>query len=102
MSAKFTLYPRYKHHSDRLNEGHIRHPKGINVDQTSPTNMSRPERLSRLPEVQFLVSLRKSSIYELVKRGVFPTSVRLTQRAVGWPASSIDSWIAERIKAGRE
>jgi prophage regulatory protein len=66
---------------------------------TTP-NTSSPQRLLRLPEVESLVGIRKSSIYEGVKAGTFPAPVKLSRRAVCWPAAAIDAWITERIKAG--
>lgn len=66
----------------------------------SPPKTTQPERLLRLPDVEALVGLRKSSIYDAMKRGEFPASVKLSRRAVCWPASSIDAWITERIKGG--
>ena len=68
--------------------------------QPTPSKTAQPERLLRLPDVEALVGLRKSSIYDAVKRGDFPAPVKLSRRAVCWPASAIDAWIAERIKAG--
>jgi prophage regulatory protein len=68
------------------------------VTQENPSKSAQHERLLRLPEVESMVGLRKSSIYEQVKRGDFPAPVKLSRRAVCWPASSIDSWIADRIK----
>ena len=67
--------------------------------QANP-NTSNPQRLLRLPEVESLVGIRKSSIYEGVKAGTFPAPIKLSRRAVCWPAASIDAWITERIKAG--
>lgn len=64
------------------------------------TSNSTPQRLLRLPEVCTLVGLGRSSIYEGVKAGTFPSPVKLSRRAVCWPAASIDAWITERIKAG--
>lgn len=61
---------------------------------------SSPQRLLRLPEVESLVGLRKSSIYEGVKSGTFPAPIKLSRRAVCWPAASIDAWITDRIKSG--
>jgi prophage regulatory protein len=75
-------------------------PKGNNVTQANPSKKAQPERLLRLPEVESLVGLRKSSIYDAMKRGEFPAPVKLSRRAVCWPASAIDGWIAERIKGG--
>ena len=68
--------------------------------QPTPSNTAQPERLLRLPDVVARVGLRRSSIYDAVKRGEFPAPVKLSRRAVCWPASAIDAWIAERIKAG--
>jgi len=61
---------------------------------------SGPQQLLRLPQVEALVGIRKSSIYEGVKAGTFPAPVKLSRRAVCWPAAAIDAWITERIKAG--
>lgn len=68
--------------------------------QANPSKTALPERLLRLPDVEARVGLRKSSIYDAVKRGDFPAPVKLSRRAVCWPASAIDAWIAERIKTG--
>ncbi|MDO8287551.1 MAG: AlpA family transcriptional regulator [Rhodoferax sp.] len=67
--------------------------------QPNPTT-SEPQRLLRLPQVEALVGIRKSSIYEGVKAGTFPAPVKLSRRAVCWPAAAIDAWITERINAG--
>jgi prophage regulatory protein len=61
---------------------------------------SSPQQLLRLPQVEALVGIRKSSIYEGVKAGTFPAPIKLSRRAVCWPAAAIDAWITERIKAG--
>jgi prophage regulatory protein len=70
------------------------------MTQANPSKTAQPERLLRLPEVETLVGLRKSSIYDAMKRGEFPAPVKLSRRAVCWPASSIETWITDRIKAG--
>lgn len=69
--------------------------------QLNPTTPS-PERLLRLPEVVSRVGLQKSSIYEMLNRipPAFPRPLKLSRRAVCWPASAIDAWVQERIKAG--
>lgn len=68
---------------------------------TNP-NTSGPETLLRLPAVMARVGLQKSSIYEMLGRNppAFPRPVKLSRRAVCWPASTIDAWITERIKMG--
>jgi prophage regulatory protein len=63
---------------------------------------SSPEILLRLPQVEARVGLRKSSIYEMLNRNppAFPRPLKLSRRAVCWPASVIEKWINERIAAG--
>ncbi len=65
--------------------------------ETTSVGYVQPERLLRLPDVEALVGLRKSSIYDAVKRGDFPRPIRLSRRAVCWPASAIEAWIQARI-----
>jgi prophage regulatory protein len=54
-----------------------------------------PDRLLRLPEVEHLTGLRRSAIYEQMRRGSFPRSVKAGQRIAAWPESAVQSWIAE-------
>ena len=72
------------------------------MTQANPSKSAAPERLLRLPEVESLVGIRKSSIYEGVRLGTFPAPVKLSRRAVCWPSSAIDAWIAARIKGGAQ
>ena len=53
-------------------------------------------RVLRLPAVMERTGLSKASIYRLIKADDFPAGIRLTSRAVGWPAQGIDEWIASR------
>jgi prophage regulatory protein len=67
------------------------------MTQPLPSTLAQPERLLRLPAVEERTGLRKSSIYDAVKRGDFPAPIKLSRRAVCWPASAIDAWIKARI-----
>lgn len=71
--------------------------------QENQNGKQESERLLRLPEVEAMTGLRKSSIYEMAGRNppAFPKSIKLSRRAVCWPASAIHAWIADRIKAGQ-
>lgn len=60
-----------------------------------------PESLLRIAQVEARVGLRKSAIYEQVRRGTFPAPVKLSRKCTCWPASSIDTWIRERIADSR-
>lgn len=60
----------------------------------------KPERLLRLPEVESLTGLKKSSIYAGMKAGTFPHCIRLSTRAVAWPESRIATWQSQRQQTG--
>lgn len=57
------------------------------------------DRLIKLAEVERLTSLRKSSLYALMKRGQFVPSVRLTSRCVAWSERRVLQWVQERLAA---
>lgn len=56
----------------------------------------------RLPSVQARTGLSRSTIYLRVSEGTFPKPIALGPRAVGWIASEIDEWIAQRVAASRQ
>lgn len=64
--------------------------------QTTP---SKPERMLRLPEVEALSGLKKTSIYNGAHAGTFPAPIRLSLRCVAWRESDIAKWQAERGQA---
>jgi prophage regulatory protein len=57
------------------------------------------ESFLRFPAVLAKTGLSRSTIYLKISRGEFPAPVKLGQRAVGWPETAIDRWIATRIDA---
>jgi prophage regulatory protein len=57
----------------------------------------RKERLLRLPAVLDRVGDSRSGWYFKVRNGLAPAPVRIGTRAVAWPESTIDSYIAARI-----
>ena len=59
------------------------------------------ERLMRLPEVLRLVGLAKSTVYDLMNEGLFPTPVIVGRRSVGWPTRVIVTWIKNRPRRAR-
>jgi prophage regulatory protein len=69
-------------------------PQSANTASTYPT----PCKLLRLPAVEQLTGLKKSTIYagmNAVPR-TFPAPVRLSTRAVAWRESDIADWQASR------
>jgi prophage regulatory protein len=67
-----------------------------------PPNIEAGDTILRLPRVKERTGLGRASIYAGVKNGTFPAPVKLGERAVGWPASSVDIWIQSRIQASRQ
>jgi prophage regulatory protein len=56
-------------------------------------NMESNHRLIRLPEVQRLTGLGKTTLYTLERRGLFPRRRKLTSRASAWVEAEVISWI---------
>jgi len=60
--------------------------------------MQLSDRLLRLPEVLEIVPIKKSTLYDLMRRGLFPKNIKLGSNIVAWKTSDIDKWIANKIK----
>lgn len=56
-----------------------------------------PDRLLRLPEVQRLTGLGRSAIYQQMKDGFFPQSVKIGPRASTWSEAAVQAWIRQRL-----
>lgn len=54
-----------------------------------------------MDEVRNRLGLGRSSIYELVRRGLLCPPVHIGVRAVAWPESAVNIFIAERITKSR-
>ncbi len=50
----------------------------------------------RRPAVETATGLSRSSIYDMMDKGEFPRPIRIGKRAVAWPQSEIEAWLAER------
>lgn len=55
-------------------------------------------QILRLKDVTHTTGLGRSSIYKFSGQGLFPRSITLGGRSVGWTAKRIHQWIAERIR----
>ena len=55
----------------------------------------------RRRQVEARTGLSRSSIYDFIKAGNFPSPVALGARAVGWVESDIDAWLQSRIQKTR-
>ena len=56
----------------------------------------------RLPTVKARTGLSRSTIYQRVAEGTFPTPINLGDRAVGWLEAEIEAWISALIKRRNE
>ena len=66
---------------------------------TQPSPNQKPEKLLRLPEVEALTGLKKTSLYNGAHAGTFPKPIRLSARAVAWRESDLLAWQAQRQQA---
>ena len=55
----------------------------------------------RLTEVISRTGRPKTSIYEDIREGSFPTPIPIGARAVGWIEEEVNDWIGERISEAR-
>ena len=64
--------------------------------------IQREPAFLRRKQVETRTGLSRSTIYQYVKDGVFPKSVQLGPRAVGWLESDVSGWIATWVKIARD
>ncbi|HAU1152519.1 TPA: helix-turn-helix transcriptional regulator [Legionella pneumophila] len=56
----------------------------------------------RLETVKKRTGISRSNIYKLMSEDLFPKSISLGARAVGWIESEINEWIEQRIESSRK
>lgn len=59
-------------------------------------------RLLARREVESRTGLSRSSLYRLMRQGMFPEPIRVGARAVRWPESEVSAWLASRPRATGE
>ena len=64
--------------------------------------MTDTDRLLRREEVETRCGIARTTIYRLMRAGQFPEPVKVGPRAVRWPASEIEDWVAGRSRATGE
>ena len=55
----------------------------------------------RLNKIKEITGLSRSSIYQMMDRGLFPRSINIGSRAIAWTDASIQDWIESRINASK-
>jgi len=56
------------------------------------------DRLLRIPDVERVAGIKKSTVYQLMREGKFPPCVRITRRLSAWPESAVLNWVQQRIR----
>jgi prophage regulatory protein len=76
-----------------------------NVYQNSQANVIKnatedieKDRFLRLPDVMSRTGLSRSSLYEQMALGAFPTSIGLGGRSVAWLESEVVAWQKLRLQ----
>ena len=64
--------------------------------------MTDDDRLLHRAEVEARTGLSRSAIYRLMREENFPTPIKIGPRAVRWPQSEINEFIAARPRATGE
>ncbi len=64
--------------------------------------MRTNDKLLLRTEVLDRTRLTTSSVYRLMRAGQFPEPIRIGAKAVRWPESEIEDWIASRPRASGE
>ncbi len=59
------------------------------------------DRILRWPDVVKKVGISRTTLWRMCNDGSFPSPIPLVGRLVGFPESSIDSWIEKRKKDAR-
>ena len=59
-------------------------------------------RLLRRTEVERFCQIGRSTIYRLMREGLFPVPIRVGPRAVRWPENELTAWLAGRPRATGE
>ncbi|WP_157201785.1 AlpA family transcriptional regulator [Massilia sp. Root335] len=54
--------------------------------------MNAPKRFLRLPAVIDLVGIKRTVIYDGIKKGTFPAPVQISVRAVAWDEEELVIW----------
>ena len=72
------------------------------VKRTTSEDILLHPKILRLPKVEDLTGLSRSTLYQKIREGTFPANVALGARAVGWLESDVISWVEQQIQNSRK
>ena len=55
------------------------------------------EAIVRLPQVKAMTGLGRTTIYDEIKKGLFPRQIKITRHAVGWPMGVIRAYVRDPL-----
>ena len=58
-----------------------------------------PEQILRPPQVAALLGVSRGTLKRWAVAGVIPKPLQFGPRSFGWPATTIESWIASRAQS---
>lgn len=70
------------------------------IAAVSAHQRQEPSELFRLPVVERITGLKRSSIYAGMRARTFPLAVKISARAVAWRAADVFAWCESREQAG--
>ena len=59
--------------------------------------MKKNNRFLKLKQVMSITGIGRSTIYFWMKQSLFPASIKLGERSIGWLEADIEGWMDERI-----
>lgn len=63
--------------------------------------MKSDDRILKLKETIHICGKGRSSIYEAINKGEFPSQIKIGRKAVGWLKSEIDEWLEKQVQSTR-
>ena len=60
-----------------------------------PPNLFPRARILRMSDLLEMLGISESSVRRLMKKGGFPSSVRVSENIVGWLESEVEDWILD-------
>ena len=61
--------------------------------------MTATDRFLRRTEVEAITALSRSSLYRLMRAGLFPEPIKIGPKAVRWKSSEIAAYVESRPRA---
>jgi prophage regulatory protein len=74
---------------------------GVMLDLHSMSADPNPRTILRIEAVFCRSGLKRTMLYDLIAKGLFPKQVPLGARAVGWYEDEVDEWVRNRDSANR-